>query len=352
MSSDAKASDKTFRERLVGTLAHDLLGVWMLAWCYAPIVAALWAFHHYRSVPTFLLAVLVVGFRMNGLFVLVHESWHFNMFRSRKWNEWIGSALGSYPIVMPYFQDRNTHWNHHRYVGTLRDPDAWAWDFGDTQKKVFYREMFRVVSGLAYAERILRIVLRRPAPPPPADRPPRPVLEGAMAKKEILRLAVVHGVIFLVFAKTLGWFWYFPLWLYPGLALFPAVTMLREFLEHRRGALIVYETGPIERFLLGCFNFHLHAYHHAHASAPWFTLPDMRERAHKKAPGIVYLPSYFGELLRYLRGTSTVPARATVDTAPMPAGDVPFAVRAKAAASARADAETSAAPTTTETNDD
>lgn len=322
----------TFRERVVGTPLHDLLGVFMLAWSYAPAVAALWLFSRERSVATFVLAFVVVSFRMNALFIVVHESWHFNLFRSRKANEWLGSTLASYPIVMPYFQDRNTHWNHHRFVGTLKDPDAWAWDFPD-DRRVFLREIGKVASGASYLERIWRVALGRPAPPPPADRPPRPMLEGGVAKKEIVRLAAVHAAILGIFAVTVGWVWYFPLWLAPGLSLFPAVGMLREFLEHRRGALIVYRAGWTERFLLGCFNFHLHAYHHVHASAPWFTLPSMRERCERKVPGIVYLESYFLELGRYLRGTSTVPFRtATPDGAPMPAGDVPLQAREAAAA--------------------
>lgn len=316
---------RSFRERIVGTPLHDVLGVWMLVWSYAPAVGMLWVFHRWPSVLTFLGAMLMVGIRMNALFVVVHESWHFNLFRSRKANEWLGSALASYPIVMPYFHNRNAHWDHHRHVGTLRDPDAWAWDWPDAQRRGFVRELLVVATGWSYLLRIKRLVLREPAPPQPEGRPPRPVLAADEAKKEIRRFAVVHLVILVVFWKTIGWVWYFPLWLLPSLSLFPAWRSLREFLEHRRGALMVYESGFIERFLLGCFNFHLHAYHHAHASAPWFTLPVMRERAHAKTPEIVYRPSYFQELFAYLRGTSTVPVTGDLDA--MPAGDEPLGDR-------------------------
>ena len=324
--SDAEAG-RSRRERIVGTWLHDLLGGWVVFACYAPIVLSLGVFAHARTPATFAFAFVVVGFRMNALFVLVHESWHYNLFRSRRVNEWIGGALGSYPIVAPYFQDRTSHWNHHRYVGTLRDPNSWAWDFPDGDRRVFLRELLRIGSGVAFAERILRLVLRRPAPPPPPDRPPRPVLEGDMAKREIKRLALVHVVILGLFTVTIGWPWYFLLWLLPAVTLYPAVALVRELLEHRRGALIVYETGPLERFLFGCFNFHLHAFHHAHASAPWFVLPELRAIATRKQPGIVFLRSYVVELARYLRGTSTVPHRAPSGAEPMPAGDVPLDAR-------------------------
>lgn len=319
-----------WRERMVGTVAHDLAGIWMLVWSYLPAVGAIWLFHLRPSALTLLFAMIVVGVRMNALFVVVHESWHFNLVRSRKLNEWLGGALACYPIVMPYFQDRNTHWNHHRHVGTHQDPDAWAWDWPDERPEAFWRALLHVASGLSYAQRIVRILLGRPAPPPPPGRPPRPQLEGAAVRGEVLRLAVVHLVILGIFWTTIGAVWYFPLWLFPGLAIFPAWVMLREFLEHRNGALIVYRSNPIERFLLGCFNFHLHAYHHAFASAPWFTLPVMRERAHARVPEIVYLPSYFGELLAFARGRSTVKnprAAAAGEREELPAGSTALGER-------------------------
>lgn len=300
----------------------------MLAWSYAPIVAALWAFHRAPSIATFALAFVTAGVRMNALFVVAHESWHYNLFRSRKLNEWLGGALAGYPMVIPYFHNRNTHWSHHRYVGTLRDPDAWAWDWPDAKRGALARELFFVASGLGQLGRIVRVLTGRPSPPPPPDRPAPPALEGAAAKKEIARLAVVHLAILGAFAATIGWVWYVPLWLVPALTLGPACLMLRELLEHRRGALIVYRANPLERFLLGCFNFHLHAYHHAYASAPWFALPAIEARARKKAPGIVTLDSYVAEFVAYFRGTSTVPVAATATSDAQPAGDVPLADRA------------------------
>ncbi len=289
---------KGWRERAVGTWRHDALGVWMFVWCYAPMVAALALFHRYPNVGTFFLAMAVVAFRMNALFVVTHESWHFNVFRSRAANQWLGAALASYPIVMPYFKDRTTHWDHHRYVGTPRDPDAWAWDYKDGEQRKLARDLLAVASGTPYLIRIARIIVGRPAPG--QGRP-----GSAITKGEIARIILVHLVILGIFWRTIGAVWYVPLWLFPGLALFPVVTIVREFLEHRRGAIIIYpRANVLERFLLGCFNFHLHGYHHAFASAPWFTLPDMDERARRRVKEMVTLESYFGELVAYARGRS------------------------------------------------
>jgi fatty acid desaturase len=275
---------------------------------------------------TFLLAFVLIPFRMNALFVVTHEAWHFNVFRSRKANEWLGAGLAAYPIVMPFFKDRDTHWNHHRHVGTSRDPDAWAWNFDDHERGRLLRECLLVGSGLSYAVRILRVLAGRPAVAT-ATTGTRP--QSAITKGEILRLALVHLTILAIFWKTVGAIWYVPLWLFPGLATFPMVGMIREFLEHRRGALITYRRATLfERFTLGCFNFHLHAYHHAFASAPWFTLPEpyVAERA-KKRHKIVDLPSYYGEWFAYLRGKSPKFSGPADDAPEREAGDQPLEER-------------------------
>lgn len=289
---------KSWRERAVGTWVHDLLGAWMFVWCYAPIVGVLVAFHRYPNVGTFILALGVIAFRMNALFVVAHESWHFNVFRSRRLNEWAGAGLASYVIVKPYFKDRAGHWNHHRFVGTSRDPDAVSWDYKDAERRRLARDWILMATGASNLARVLRVLLRRPAPSAGGGGP-------TIGRAEIVRLAVVQLVIAVLFWRTVGIVWYVPLWLFPSLALAPAVTFLREFLEHRRGAIIIYpRANPLERFLFGCFNFHLHGYHHAFASAPWFVLPVVGERARRKVPSMVAIDSYLGELVAYAAGRS------------------------------------------------
>jgi fatty acid desaturase len=304
----ALGATKHWRERIVGTPLHDLLGVWMVVWSYAPILAGIWAFHRWPSVPVYVLAVLVGGARMNALFVTSHDTYHSTVFRSRAVNAWVG-AIVSYSVAMPYFHNRQVHWDHHRHVGTSRDPDAPAWDWPEHHRWRFVREMLWLGSGWSYVDRIGRIVLGLERPTGEGVRKTKPPLAGELKKQEIPRIVAAQLLVLALFALTVGARWYLLLWVVPALSVFPAWATLREMLEHRRGALIVYRAGLVERFLLGSFNFHLHAYHHAHASAPWFTLPIMRAKAHSKVDDIVYLDSYFGELWAYLRGRSVVPSR-------------------------------------------
>ena len=311
-------------------MAHDILGAWMLLWTYGPIAAALWLFGSYPTALTFVLALVVVTARQHALFVVMHESWHYNVFRARKANELCGAFLCAYPLFAAYYVDRDNHWNHHRYVGTRSDPDGVLWNWDGSQRIMFFRALLTMASGMAFAARICRILRRRPDIPLPNPNVEvselHPVANAT--KADWLGVATVQAIIFGIFATTLGWVWYFVLWVFPAVALYPTLGTLRGFLEHRNGRLLVYHAGRTERFVFGAFNFHLHAYHHAIPSAPWFLLPNLGERALQRSPHIIFQGSYVCELVAYFLGRSAVPHHvAGKASQPQPAGNVPFADR-------------------------
>jgi fatty acid desaturase len=119
-----------------------------------------------------------------------------------------------------------------------------------------------------------------------------------------------------------GWIWYFLVWLFPVLTLRVVLNDLRQFLEHRHGRLLVYNTHALERFFFGPFNFHLHAYHHAYPQEPWFVLPTLGEAARRKCPDILDYRTYLGELADYVAGRDRQGSAVELATAPRgdPAG--------------------------------
>jgi fatty acid desaturase len=285
--------------RLKGTWLHDVLGAWTLVWSYAPILAALAVFARWPSALTFAGAFLMVVIRQNALFVVAHECFHGTLFRRRGVNAWVGAWLAASPIVLPYAQSRRLHLEHHRRVGEHDDPSRYAWDFPVTERSRWLRYFGGVLTAVPFVVRAVTMVLGRGGAPAAA----RPGLEdGGSSKADLLRVVVVHLVLLGAFTLTLGPLWYFLLWLLPSIGAHLVLDDLRQFLEHREGQLVIYRAGPIERFVFGPFNFHLHAFHHAIASEPWFCVPSSEERARRKAPHIHTLGSYTVEIVRYLRG--------------------------------------------------
>ena len=109
----------------------------MLAWSYGPIVLAIGLYAERPRVWTFALAFVVVAARQNALFVVAHESWHRNLFPWRRLNDLAGAWLASYPIVLPHWQGRHAHLEHHRTVGTESDPDRYAWGWAVDERGAF-----------------------------------------------------------------------------------------------------------------------------------------------------------------------------------------------------------------------
>lgn len=284
---------------------HDLLGTWTLLWAYGPILLALASFGAVKSVWTYLLAFAIVGGRMHAVSILAHETWHGTLFRSRRANERIGAFLLSFPVGSRFAPMREKHFEHHRTVGTLQDPDRYYWGWKLSDRPEFVGQVLLSMTGLRYIVHALRALLGIwPQPRSPEERPRSPVYSvNVSAKWELLAILWVQLLILASFAATLGWVWYFALWILPLISLAFVLGEVRQFLEHARGGrLMVYRAGPLERFFLGCFNFHLHGFHHAFASEPWFRLPHLEAAACRKEPGILFSSSYLRELLQYLRG--------------------------------------------------
>jgi fatty acid desaturase len=311
--NEAMASTRGARSSSAGARAAG--GLWMLVWSWGPAVGAIALYARHPAVWTFALAFVVVAARQNALFVVAHESWHKNLFPWKRLNDFAGAWLASSPIVLPHWHSRHAHLEHHRTVGTAADPDRYAWGWTIRQRGAFVCNLLLVGTGLDFAHRVVRRLLRMPPPRPTPGRAPRVTFVVPEGRLDIIRIAIVHGALLGVFTATAGWPLYFALWLAPALSLRLAVDELRQFLEHRGGRLIIYRAGPIGRFVLGPFNFHLHALHHALAAEPWFRLPAIEERARSKDPQIIELPGYVRELVAYLRGIDSTAAPVT-DAAP------------------------------------
>ena len=308
--------------RLKGTWLHDALGVWTIVWSYAPILGALGLFARWPSPWTFAAAFLMAVVRQNALFVVAHECFHGTLFRNRKVNAALGAWIAAAPIILPYAQSRRIHLDHHRRVGQEDDPSRYAWDFPTTERGRWLRYFGGVLTTVPFVARSLKMVLGKGAPPVTDAR--AGLEDGGSSKIDLLRVVVAHLVLLGLFSVTLGWIWYFALWLLPAIGAHLVLDDLRQFLEHREGKLVVYRAGPIERFVYGPFNFHLHAFHHAYASEPWFCVPASEARARAKAPHIHTLDSYTLEIVRYLRGrglasvsaSSAAGAGSTIDPSP------------------------------------
>jgi fatty acid desaturase len=231
-----------------------------------------------------------------------------------------GAWLCAFPCLSRFTALRLKHFDHHRKVGTLADPDRYYWGWESNDRKEFLRHHLMSASGLWFFRHLLGRFAGVATPLPPVDPKGRPrevgIPFGPEDGKEFAGVVVWHLGALAAFTITIGWIWYFLLWLLPLLTLRSLINDLRQFLEHRHGRLLVYNTHPVERFFFGPFNFHLHGYHHAFPQEPWFLLPSLGERARRKCPDILDYDSYLGELVAFLAGRDRQGPTADLPTAP------------------------------------
>ena len=114
-----KASDYLSKEELQHfTARSDAMGAWLVFknWFY---IAALFAVAAYWTNPfVILLVVMLLGGRLLGLSVLMHEAGHKTLFKTQRLNETVGQWLTAYPVLGDCVAYGNSHREHHRLAGT------------------------------------------------------------------------------------------------------------------------------------------------------------------------------------------------------------------------------------------
>src|SRR5690606_18336368 len=86
----------------------------------AAIAISQWA----QNPIVYLIAVAVIGGRMHGFAVLVHDFAHYRFTNGKKeQSDWIGDLLLAWPVLTTVGSYRTNHLAHHRYTNTDRDPD-------------------------------------------------------------------------------------------------------------------------------------------------------------------------------------------------------------------------------------
>jgi fatty acid desaturase len=247
------------------------------------------------------------GLCQNGLINLMHECAHKLTFR-RSWaNEWLGGVVLA-PLVLTDFSEyRERHWEHHRELGTARDP------------KLVYRTDIR---GMKFARLALRCATGLEALKRLTERPPQEANESAGPKRAALSLRLVFtqgvfsGSLLLVAWATQG---AFGAALYSAFAAYVLVygygtasvtvfaAAVRAIGEHQLGdepgltehsaALRNLRCNAFTRLVLGAYGFGEHASHHRHPAVPYYRLPALSAELAQHDPAFVAQRGYIATIV-------------------------------------------------------
>lgn len=252
-------------------------GLWLVAHCWgvigaAMVMGAVWP----ATIP---LAVIIIGTRQLGLFVLMHDAAHAGLHINRRVNDWVAVWLCSASIrdYRPY------HLQHHRFVQQTEDPDLVLSAPFPITRASLGRKIVRDLTGQTFFKQRFGHVVHRIKSRAAGES--ALVLFGQEIAKD-RRFLIGNGLGFALFsAFGAGWVW-LAMWLLPMMTWLPLVFRIRNIAEH---ALITKnqpdplrqarttQANLLERILVAPYWVNYHCEHHMFTSVPCWNLA----RAHQ-----------------------------------------------------------------------
>jgi fatty acid desaturase len=247
--------------------------------CWGVILAAWIIASTYTNPFTVILAIMVVGTRQLGLFVLTHDGAHGALFANRKVNDWVCEWLLNRPFTDEKIDSyRKYHVQHHVNTQQEDDPDLVLSKPFPISKSSFRRKVIRDLTGQTGWDQYGRIVST-------AFKGETLTQRLSNAWRRIGPNILINLMFLTGFALTGVWYMYFLLWWVPALTWNRFVVRLRNIGEHavvpdnddRLRNTRTTLTSWWERALIAPYSVHYHLEHHLVVNCPHYKLKD----AHK-----------------------------------------------------------------------
>lgn len=248
------------------------------SWLYAPPIV--WP-----------IAMLIVASRQHALLVLMHDAAHHNLLPNRTWNEAVSDFFLAWPHLISTKNYRTSHFAHHRWLGTTKDPDLSRklhqlgahrfWIFPKSRKEIIKNILLDLLGWGAFAQFQRLLYFRKQKAGTYSEEPTNQSRPNHSIRGHILRLAY-YAVLLLIAIWTNTWLIVLLFWIIPIFTFLPALLRVRSYAEHFNvtGTNELNSTrniyaGHIESFLFGPHNVGHHITHHLYPQIPFYSLPNM-----------------------------------------------------------------------------
>ena len=243
----------------------------VLDWLIIISMICAWVLYPYWWLYPFI--IMVIGGRMHGLAVLMHDASHYRFLKSKKWNDAITNYLSMYPLFISIEDYRWSHLAHHNKLNTLEDPD-WKAKIGrdafafPMKKKDF---LMRIGSYLFIYQGVLDLVW---------------IFKRFGSKNK--KAERITYIILMFAAITFFGVWkeYILLWVVPYLTFFSMFLYIRSVAEHfggldynnLLGSSRTIKVSFWESFFLSPHNVNYHLDHHLYPAVPFYHLDELNRR--------------------------------------------------------------------------
>lgn len=285
--------DPTIRTQL--TQKSNVMGSISLAKDWGLIVFAFGLSIMWPNPISFIMSMLLLAGAQVGLAILMHDASHRALFKNEKLNDFVGEYLCALPIFNSLAGYRAYHMAHHRLAGTKDDPDLHMTQQYPISKASLRRKLLRDVSGITgiksaiglmgmkcgYWRYLLNGVTERVVYN--KDQTLADYTKHFIKNNGLVSVAwqiAMWGVLY-----SLGYGWYFLLWVGAYMSPFQLFLRVRQIADHA----VVEEmlsTNPLlharsskanwlEKLLISPHHEHYHLEHHFLATAPSWNLPKL-----------------------------------------------------------------------------
>lgn len=258
----------------------DWKGTSLVIHAWALIFGAMALFVFWPNPITYILAVCIIGTRMLGLAILMHDGAHGVLTENQKLNMFLSQWFCAIPLLADTNAYRAYHLQHHANTQTEKDPDLILSAPFPVTKKSFRRKMIRDLTGqTAYQQRKAQFQNALGSSDLPLSQRLNN-LRQKLGKGILVNLILLAGL-----AATGHAYLYFILWVVPFMTWQMAIIRIRNIAEHAmvpdnedpfRNARTTLTT-PFTRFLMAPYGVNYHVEHHLLMWVPCYNLPKTRK---------------------------------------------------------------------------
>ena len=105
------------------------------------------------------LALVIIGGRQLALSILMHDAAHYAVFKSKALNDFFGQWFAAYPVWLDLKRYRVHHLEHHRWAGSVDDPDYGLVKNFPTSKMSLIRKFLRDLFFITGIKRMYGLLL-------------------------------------------------------------------------------------------------------------------------------------------------------------------------------------------------
>lgn len=281
---------------------NNARAAWMLLVNWAMIAAAFYMMYRYPNPLTIVVGAFILGGRIHGLGVIMHECGH-NIFFKQTWlNKFVGQWLAAGPAFDDLDSYATQHRKHHQMAGTHDDPDLGNYQAYPVTKSSFRRKIMRDLTGqtgvklMTFKVMGLKGLLSADANKRKAALP--------FAKLWLSQLMLIGGLHLALDA------WLYLVWLGGMMTFHMLAVRLRQVAEHasvpdhfskdpRDNTRTTY-TNWFTRTLIGPNHVNYHLEHHIAAGVPAYNLKRMHQLLNERgAYQNTRIFKGYGEVIRH-----------------------------------------------------